>query len=422
MIEPEGGAIVEEALPNLPTEDADEEVPGIPPLGAVPQPSPRAAEELLRTRLSVPQDPAQPDFEPTSASLSQTGPTPSNHLLELRKWILERQLAEEERQLQEIHDKFILGDTQAIYGYRATNNGDATPVLPTLGPSNLPKPKEPTVYKKKDRAEFNRWERDCEGFFLRSPQSFSTEEKKVDFGVMYISETLKSLWKSHIDSLETDIVQSVPNWAMLKQVMLDALGTESERQQLAYDQLKKAKQRQGQSPTELLEYLRPLWEELGTTLTKQGHIQAFVSALRADIQKDLLLAPPAERNTLTKVEQRAMIIYRRLPSSLSANEDRKPLKEASEGPSGYKVKKRPFPSQRMARGGGESKRHHRGGRSPQDGARDPKPAQNGASNDVVTCYGCGQPGHIRPNCPKDKQGTSSHDESKPPYPGKGKGQ
>ena len=66
---------------------------------------------------------------------------------------------------------------------------------------------------------------------------------------------------------------------------------------MAYEQLLKAKQRHGESPTDLLDYLRPIWEELGETLTKKGHLQAFITALRPDIQRGLLLAPQYRRET-----------------------------------------------------------------------------------------------------------------------------
>lgn len=247
----------------------------------------------------VPREGDQPDLGtlPARQDNPEDSIDPSPELQAARQWVRRKQLDEELRQLLEIQARYALGDTQAVHAYKPGVGVVAPAGLHGSGSSSLPRPKDPTTYNKKDRSEYNRWERDCEGFFLRTPHSFATEERKVDFGVMYISETMKSLWRAHIDSMEDDCTQIVPTWAMLKQVMLNALGTELERRQVAYEQLLKAKQRHGESPTDLLDYLRPIWEELGETLTKKGHLQAFITALRPDIQRGLLLAPQYRRET-----------------------------------------------------------------------------------------------------------------------------
>jgi hypothetical protein len=61
--------------------------------------------------------------------------------------------------------------------------------IPTVSSHGLPRLKAPETYTKRNRAEYNRWERDCEGFFTRSPANFVLEQQKVDFGLMYASET-----------------------------------------------------------------------------------------------------------------------------------------------------------------------------------------------------------------------------------------
>ena len=61
--------------------------------------------------------------------------------------------------------------------------------------------------------------------------------------------------------------------------MLNALGTPSERKQQAYETLKRTHQKPGQSPTDLLDYLRPLWEELGTSQTTELQVLEYISTL-----------------------------------------------------------------------------------------------------------------------------------------------
>ena len=93
----------------------------------------------------------------------------------------------------------------------------------------LPRPEPPHVYQKKNRQDYNMWERDCEGYHIRSLNDFRTEGQKIDFGVMYISEPLKSLWKTYCQGQLYETPLWIPTWAQFKAKMLDALGTLAER-------------------------------------------------------------------------------------------------------------------------------------------------------------------------------------------------
>ncbi|KAF1365600.1 hypothetical protein EJ07DRAFT_150119 [Lizonia empirigonia] len=199
-----------------------------------------------------------------AANRAQTGPIQDNSLSELEElcaWLKATEEQEELSALREIRRKYDPGDSATILSLqRGVPQARTAPAAPS---SNLPRPDPPTTYQKLNRAEFNRWERDCEGFFLQSPANFRTEGQKVDFGLRYISESLKTLWQAHCSSKARDSLSWMPTWVDLKQVMLDALGTPAERRQAAYEALKRCRQRTGDSPTDLLDYLRPLWEELG---------------------------------------------------------------------------------------------------------------------------------------------------------------
>ena len=92
--------------------------------------------------------------------------------------------------------------------------------------------------------------------------------------------------------------------------MLNALGSPQERKQVAYDCLKRAQQRPSQNPTDLLDYMRPLWEELGSSRTPEVQVLEYTAALREDIKKSLLLLPIDRRSTLPQVEEHANLIFR----------------------------------------------------------------------------------------------------------------
>lgn len=224
------------------------------------------------------------------------------------------------------------------------------------------------MYHKHNRAEYNRWERDCEGYFVQSPSRFQIEARKVEFGVRYVAENLKTLWQAHVASNLHLAPLWTPTWLELKTVMLNALGTPAERRQAAYEALKRCRQRPGQSPTDLLDYMRPLWEELGDFHPEEMKVLEYTAALHDSIHKDLYLIPYDRRTTLPAVEEQANIISRRLPSkgagyqSLSQGSTNQPKKA---GRNSRKHQKSPSGSE----GDGRTPKNAKGGNSGQSGQK-----------------------------------------------------
>jgi hypothetical protein len=336
---------------------------------------------------------------PEHATWSQSGPSTSTYtpsvrsevdakeeLAEMRKWLEKTKQLEELRTLREARARYDAGDPNALR--LLGTGGIVTNPYPQAPSSSLPRPEPPQTYAKRNRTEYNRWERDCEGYFTSSPINFRTEQQKVDFGVRYISEPLKTLWRAHCMTEQLLIPLWMPTWLELKTVMLNSLGTPQERRQTAYEHLKNCHQRQGQSPTELLDYMRPLWEELGTAHTPELQVIEYTAALRPEIQKDLYLLPVERRSTLPQVEEQANVIHRR----------RGPVR--GQHPQGGKSKgTRP-------RGGSDGSE---GERKPLKKARRPHPAHFAPKRypkphvDVITCFRCGAPGHRSYECTQPKK-------------------
>jgi hypothetical protein len=163
---------------------------------------------------------------------------------------LDRELAAEQRWLDQARKQSELARIRALRArYEAGNltaimedssNPRQPPTVPTVSSHGLPRPKAPETYTKRNRAEYNRWERDCEGFSIRSPAYFVLEQEKVDFGLMYVSETMKTLWESHTFTEASVVAGWLPTWAALKEVVVNALGTPAERKQNAYEALRNA--------------------------------------------------------------------------------------------------------------------------------------------------------------------------------------
>ncbi|SMY28057.1 unnamed protein product [Zymoseptoria tritici ST99CH_1A5] len=123
---------------------------------------------------------------------------------------------------------------------------------------NLPKSKEPPVFEGKSRASYDNWVRALERAFRRHEGFAEREDRKVDFAADYIGKLQQDYWERHVDSLND---QSEPTWSIIKEVMLNSIGTETERREKAHEKLKKATLG-NRTPEELLEELKTLWKEL----------------------------------------------------------------------------------------------------------------------------------------------------------------
>lgn len=329
-------------------------------------------------------------------------------LEEHRSWLAKIKAQQELTLLQELKKRYESGDTSVLDDL---DKGAALPARPAAPSAHLPRPEPPQVYHKKNRMEYNRWERDCEGFFTRAPSSFVTEQQKVDFGVMYISETLKTLWRTYCASQASQDVSFGPTWPILKTTMLNALGTPVERRMQAHASLKGCKQRLGQSPTELLDYMRPLWEELGEASTASMQVLEFTAALSEEIQKDLFLLPPERRATLSQVEEQAQVIYRR-----------RPTQRPQHGQKGQD--RRADTSRNSENMGGDRKtpKRRQGANLAHPGPKRPRDTSAAGHKANVTCYSCGERGHYSDKCPRAEKSDKSGKDASAGQPGKGRGQ
>ncbi|KAF3031329.1 hypothetical protein E8E11_000016 [Didymella keratinophila] len=327
-------------------------------------------------------------------------------LQELEAWHERAAKMQKVARLREAQARHLAGDPNALQMARVDTVGThSLPVVPTSG---LPRPEPPHMFSKRTRADYNCWKRDCERYFERLPANFPQEVQKVDFGVQYLSETMKSLWAAYCTDQRLIYPLWVPTWAAMKAVMLGALGTLSERRQKAYEALNRARMLPHSTPTELLDYMRPYWEELDTTHGPELQVMGFIHALPDDIQKQLFMYPEDRRATLTQVEEIANLIHRQR-GRLRASQDNGSAKHQGK-------------SIKAPKGGGGSKetpkRAQEGG-STHNGPKRPRGTQSKSGSPAITCYGCGESGHIHPNCPnsdRSKKPTNEQDL------GKGKGQ
>jgi len=304
-------------------------------------------------------------------------------LAALQEWWRQEADRKKLSQLEELRRRYEQGDLSALE--EATGQAISPPVVrATSERANLPRPEPPHRYAKKDRADYNRWLRDNEDYHAKNPIHFKGDEQKLSFGLQYVSETLRTLWETYVVQRRLAEPHWSPSWEDLKEKMLGALGTPEERKQAAYDTIKACRQRPTQSPTDLLNYLQPLWVEIGES-SPYRMLAEFTAALREDVRRELRHLPQQSKATLSQVEQEANRIHRDLVQA----------GKVKSGPS--KDKRRP-PSPPEPGPANQAPKKPKKGSNGRPWSKTPRPGKEKPKGDVK-CFACKQPGHLLPQCP-----------------------
>lgn len=303
------------------------------------------------------------------------------------------------------------GDESALYQVVIPDKIGAQ--VPIIGGSNLlPRPESHHVYKARDRTDYNNWVRDCESSFSKSPSLFVKHAQKIAWGYSYIEATFKNIWdlccKHQTQKLG---YPCKPTWLDFKSKMLDQLGTLYERQMAAADAIKNARQRSHQSPTELLNYLRPQWDELeqDNVLTQ---VFDFYNALLPDLRAQLELIPHERRDTLPTMEEQANIIWRRLRSSSRNSTDRERGRKRGYDDNDDNHSQNQLLGHKKARKGASKERIAKSGAKPHKSSYTPK--------ESITCWNCGKKGHKKPGCRQEQIGDGLRFRPEPSLNDKGR--
>lgn len=339
-------------------------------------------------------DEARSDIVPNTpqsaspAPSSRAGAATPAILAELQQRFRDERRRLEVKRLTELWRQYEQGDLDALQQAEAAlNPTGAAPIQPLSTRSNLPRPEPPHRYEKKTRADYDEWVRDNEDYHRNNRADFTSEGQKVSFGLRYISQALRTVWEVYVKQKQTQNPMWAPTWLDLKEKMLEVQGTAQERKQAAFESVKACKQRPGQSPTDLLNYLRPLWVELGEIdrLSDYRIVAEYTAALNEDIKRELHYIPPQGRQTLSQVETEANRIYRKLAKEGKGKKaqpkDKRGASSTSDVEQGPKQPKKP----RKDKEKGHQKKI------------DPERAKKGRTE--FRCYACGQLGHGVPTCP-----------------------
>lgn len=326
------------------------------------------------------------------------GPTPEHlrlaeearqaELAREREWYKKTREELELKAIREAREAYEQGDDSALYRVIPADRMGPTTSF-NMGTSLLPRPESHSIYKAKNRTNYNDWLRDCEISFNKVPQAFQRESQKIDWGYGYIVSSLKTVWDTHRSAMSKELgIPYMPTWAAFKEKMLDQLGTLYERQIAANEAIKKASQKANQSPTDLLNELRPHWDELDQT-NPVTQVYDFYNALRGDLQKQLDLLPQEKRLNISALEEQANIIWRRSRNAHSG--------DAHEG----NPRKRGRDEEKESRGSEGSGRRKKFRKDASDYKRKGHKGKKGeSSKEDIICWNCGSKEHKKPDCKK----------------------
>jgi len=315
---------------------------------------------------------------------------------------LDRQLVEEEQQTERARKRARIQSLRAERA-RLEAGGSSTPTsttieaptrpgpIPNMGYTvQLPKPEPPHRFTGRNRADWDHWVRDVERFLIGAPNSFPTEHSKVVFGAQYLGITQRDRW----DRSEAALGLEEVTWEALKENMLDSMGNAEERAEKAYERIKSAQQGR-YTPTELLQYLKSLWADADVR-DEPAQMRDFKAALAPNIKSRVNLG--AKRyDTLVGLEEAANEAHRWLKRY---NPDGSERRERRLSP--VRTPKHVIVKAESAVVRGDRPTLNARGSWRRDQGNSQRP-QAGQKRDI-TCYGCGKPGHKRPDCPnKEKE-------------------
>lgn len=249
------------------------------------------------------------------------------------------------------------------------------------------RPEKMRPYKGLSEGEHLRWFRDVEIKFLMSPEYFTTEQVQILYCMDSLEDDPNAQWYSWFKNRGN--LNGV-SFGFFKQFLLNLVSDPASRRLLAYEKWEEARQRPDQKVTNFKAYLEELEAHL-PLFSEEHKSYFFLAKLRRELKNKIL----STGNVSTQREE----IFAQAIMQEKTLERARPNSDATSS-------SKPQPAGRPQSKLNSNKPENRAPRpKPQqdDLAKFPRARNRGAKrkagSDDVTCFHCGKPGHIRPNCP-----------------------
>ena len=251
------------------------------------------------------------------------------------------------------------------------------------------RPAKLSEYHGKTIREHRDWMEECDTVFRQAHRYFKTDKDRILYAMLALRGSPRQLWGSYekVHRLE----QEHHTWEFFSGFLIDLIQNPMNRQIRTSQEIQDAYQRNNQSARRFDQYLKNLEDQLPPMDEfHQGSI--FLTKLRPNLRKAVLMTIPVPQKRSELVD---------LADRLEDVDADKPMKDDSRPPRGREAEgaqlgNRGRRDRSTATGGGPTRDS-----LPPRSRRDAGGTQANRNDKAdITCYNCGERGHIRPNCTK----------------------